>query len=142
LVMQNGKAVERGDAEKIFYRHEHPYTAKLLEAIPTGAKPVPANIRHTQPFLKAEHISTHFPVYSGTFVRRAREYVKAVDNVSLQLREGEILGLVGESGSGKSTLGRSIMRLVEINNGFVELNGRAIHKLKSKPLKKARRDFQ
>ncbi|HEX7027013.1 MAG TPA: ABC transporter ATP-binding protein [Gammaproteobacteria bacterium] len=142
LVMQNGKVAEEGDTDRIFYNHQHPYTAKLLEAIPTTAKPVPPNIKQDQPFLKVEHVSTYFPVYSGILVKRVHEYVKAVNDVSIQLREGEILGLVGESGSGKSTLGRSIMRLVDINSGSIELNGKAIHTLESTALKKARRNFQ
>jgi ABC-type glutathione transport system ATPase component len=142
LVMHQGKAVEQGDAETIFYRHQHPYTAKLLASVARGAKPVPPNIKSDQPFLQAEQISTSFPLYTGAFPGRVGTYVKAVDHVSLQLKKGEILGLVGESGSGKSTLGRSIVRLVEIDSGSIILDGKPIHTLAPAALKRARPDFQ
>ncbi len=141
LVMHQGKAVEQGDAETIFYRHQHPYTAKLLASVKRGAKPVPPNIKGDRPFLKAEQVSTYFPLYTGAF-RRIKTYVKAVDNVALELKKGEILGLVGESGSGKSTLGRSIMRLIKTDKGSIVLDGKSILALSPAELKLARRDFQ
>lgn len=142
LVMHQGKTVEQGDTGQIFYRPRHPYTSKLLSSVSGDAKPVPANIIDNRPFLKVDHLSTYFPLNAGAFLKRARTHLKAVDDVSLQLKKGEILGLVGESGSGKSTLARSIMRLVDINAGAIELDGKPIHTLRQADLRRARRDFQ
>src|SRR5690606_1203792 len=88
------------------------------------------------------HLHTSFPIYRGAVFRRLHKQLKAVDDISLSIREGEILGIVGESGSGKSTLGRSIMRLVESESGSIVLEGRDLRQLSAQQLKLARRDFQ
>ncbi len=144
MVMEKGKAVEYKDTESIFYSHQHPYTAKLLSSIPTGAKPVPTNILEDSDnnTLELKNVSTFFTTYKGVFKKSIASQTKAVDNVSLNLRQGEILGLVGESGSGKSTLGRSIIRLLEINNGTITYNGLSLHTLSQSELKQERKKFQ
>ena len=68
--------------------------------------------------------------------------VRAVDDVSLDIEEGETLGLVGESGSGKSTLGRLILRLIEPTSGSISFNGRNILKASSAELRGLRGDMQ
>ena len=73
--------------------------------------------------LQADHLKKWFPVRKGVF-SKAAQYVKAVDDVSLVIREGETLGIVGESGCGKSTLARTMMRLIEpALNIFLKLIG-------------------
>lgn len=74
--------------------------------------------------LTIENLKTHFPVYRGFVFRRRVGTVKAVDDVTLQVRPGEVLGLVGESGCGKSTLARTIIQLIRPTAGRVIMDGR------------------
>jgi oligopeptide/dipeptide ABC transporter ATP-binding protein len=83
----------------------------------------------------------HFPVQSGK-LRRSREYVHAVDGVSLEVRRGETLGLVGETGCGKSTLARCVARLYDITSGRIVFDGRDISKLRPRTMRPVRREMQ
>ena len=76
----------------------------------------------TTPLLDARRLVKYYPIRGGVFMKEIAA-VKAVDNVSLSIREGETLGLVGESGCGKSTFGRAIMRLEEPTSGEVWFDG-------------------
>lgn len=91
--------------------------------------------------LSAKNVVKRYPVTGGLF-RKVVNHVKAVTDVSFDLRAGETLGLVGESGCGKSTLGRSLIRLEELDGGSVEFAGVNIASLRETDLRKARRDFQ
>ena len=91
--------------------------------------------------LTAEGLRVHFPVKSGVLMRQTGA-VKAVDGISLELGEGETLGLVGESGCGKSTLGKALVRLVEPTAGKITFEGRDITHLSQGALRPLRRDFQ
>ena len=141
-VMQDGRIVEHGDRAAIFEHAAHPYTRKLLAAIPSGTKTSatePVDKRHNDapdevPLIRVAQLKTWF--HSG------REVVKAVDDVSFEIRRGEVLGLVGESGSGKSSLGRSLLRLVPISGGQVTFDGVDITGLKGAALKNLRRRMQ
>ena len=84
--------------------------------------------------LEVEDLAKHFGV-------RGRGVVRAVDGVSFQLREGEVLGLVGESGSGKSTVGRCVTRLIEPTGGTVRLKGTDITHLSQRRLRPLRREM-
>jgi oligopeptide/dipeptide ABC transporter ATP-binding protein len=90
-------------------------------------------------------LKTYYPI-RGSFAQRlvGREagYVKAVDDVSLDLRKGEVLGLVGESGSGKTTLGRTLLGLVHATEGSVLFDGREITKMSERELRTVRREMQ
>ncbi len=94
------------------------------------------------PFLELHDVKTHFPVEHGLVFRKRVGTVRAVDGVSLALRQGEILGLVGESGCGKSTLGRTILQLLPASEGTVVLGGRSLTALRGAELRSARADFQ
>jgi len=168
VVMVGGEKVEDGTATQIFHAPGHPYTQALLAAVPTlgamrgtdaparfvlrrqepGAYTVPAQAPlHAppsgagEPLLRVRGLKTQFPVRGGIF-GRVRRRVHAVEQVSFDLYAGETLGLVGESGCGKSTTGRSLLRLVDIEDGSIELDGREIARLSPDQFRPLRRDIQ
>ena len=91
--------------------------------------------------IEIRNLRKYFPIRGGFFNKQYGE-VKAVENVSFKIPEGEILGLVGESGSGKTTLGRSIIRLIEPSKGKIFYNNKNIIKFKEKEMRELRKDFQ
>ena len=93
------------------------------------------------PILKVEGLQTWYPLKKGIF-GRVYDHVKAVDDVSLEVYEGETLGLVGESGCGKTTLGRSILRLQEPTGGKVWFDGMEVTALKKADLRAFRKQAQ
>lgn len=90
--------------------------------------------------LEVKNLKTWYPVKKGWF--KEELFVKAVDGVSFDIKQGETVGLVGESGCGKSTLGRTIIRLEDPTEGSVLINGKDIAKLSNRELRKERTDFQ
>lgn len=95
----------------------------------------------TKPLLKVSGLKKYFPVKKGLLAKTVG-YVKAVDDVSFYVNEGETLGIVGESGCGKSTTGRMLMRLLEPTEGTVEFDGKELTALTSEEMRQTRRDIQ
>ncbi|WP_251032712.1 ABC transporter ATP-binding protein [Bacillus sp. ISL-7] len=91
--------------------------------------------------LKVDHLKQYFPVKSDS-IFKPKAYVKAVDDISFHLYEGETLSIVGESGCGKSTTGRAILRLDEPTDGTVYYDDKDILKLNNKEMRKLRGDLQ
>ncbi len=94
-----------------------------------------------EPLLEVRDLIKHFPIRRGLFGREAGQ-VRAVDGVSFDVRQGEVLGLVGESGCGKTTTGRCILRLIEPDSGTVRFDGRDITRLPRRELRPLRRQMQ
>ncbi|NRG45893.1 ABC transporter ATP-binding protein [Bacillus sp. CRN 9] len=143
VVMKDGEIVEKGTTEEIFEQPKHPYTIKLLNALPKlhekkKAKPAPRiseNINPNEPLLQVRSLKQHFDMGKGNVL-------KAVDDISFFIKPGETLGLVGESGSGKSTTGRAILRLNEPTAGEILYQGIPVDQLNTKEMKMMRRHMQ
>ncbi|WP_308737413.1 ABC transporter ATP-binding protein [Paenibacillus sp. PCH8] len=143
VVMKDGQIVETGTTTEIFANPKHPYTVRLLNALPRldeKKKPkleslVPRDLENDQPLLEVKSLRQHFNLGKGNTL-------KAVNDISFHIRQGETLGVVGESGSGKSTTGRAILRLHEPTGGDVLFKGVPLQRLSASEMKTMRRHMQ
>ncbi len=170
VVMYKGEKVEEGDVKTVFTQPQHPYTKgllacrvpleKRLKVLPTIRQILESKDHHfeekiitqsewksesnkilsSNPILEVTDLTKKYPLPKKIF--RPRDYFYALDNISFQLYEGETLGLVGESGCGKTTLGRSILRLIETQNGRIIYQGKNISTLSSRQMRSLRKDLQ
>ena len=138
-VMKDGRIVETGAVETVFRAPKHPYTRMLIDAEPSG--PPPAPVPESAPTVaEARDLRVVFAVRRGLLRRKVAE-IRAVDGVTLSVREGETLGLVGESGSGKSTIGLAMLRL-QAASGVVRFEGQDLAGLRPARLRALRRRMQ
>jgi len=141
-IMHDGRIVENGSTKTIFAKPQDPYTIHLLNSVPKG-EPEPKPKR--KPLLEISDLKCHFPIKAG-FFRRTIGKIKAVDGVSLTIREGTTYGVVGESGSGKSTLGMCILRLADCQGKIFYSGGKNNSKdlvpLSRTTLRPMRKDLQ
>ncbi|ALP53520.1 ABC transporter ATP-binding protein [Candidatus Tenderia electrophaga] len=145
-VMQLGKIVEAGPLKQMINQPQHPYTKKLLAALPENLprEIISHDSEHTasaKPLLELQGVQVYFPIKKGV-LRRTVDHVKAVDGIDLKIPKGQILALVGESGCGKSTLGRAILRLNDPTAGKVYFDGADITALPHKQMQPLRREMQ
>ncbi len=167
LVMHKGHIVEQGDTDCIFKNPKQNYTKALLNARPKNnerLKTLPTvtdfvhktlnnelyttkerNLFHEKiykekPLLEIFNLKTYFKTNTSWFAKETT--IKAVDNVSFKVYEGETLGLVGESGCGKTTLGRTILQLEKATAGTIFYRGKSITNLSKQALKNFRKEVQ
>ena len=166
IVMYKGQIVEQGNTIEILKNPKHNYTRALLACRPTAGskgkklkvlkdfletgekesltaikKEVDKNIHPNKTVLSVKDLKVYFPA-SKNFFGKATTFFKAVDDVSFDIEQGEIVGLVGESGCGKTTLGRAILQLVKHLSGKIILNGKDISTMPPAELRRQRKDLQ
>ena len=126
-VMERGRIVESGTRDQIFSAPEHDYTTSLMNAVPPlyGEKVKAVKHEGTREFLSIDNVSKDFQIRSG-WLNRIRGGVRAVENVNLSIRQGDIFGIAGESGSGKTTLAKMIMGLTTTSAGEIKIGGRLV----------------
>ncbi len=137
-VMKDGEIVETAETAKLFDNPQHAYTRHLLAAEPKGL-PVPEN-DDACPVMQADNLRVWFPIKKGV-LRRTVGHVKAVDGVSITIREGHTVGVVGESGSGKTTLAMGLLRL-EKSEGPITFNDQRIDGFDFNEMRPLRREMQ
>jgi microcin C transport system ATP-binding protein len=138
LVMRHGEMIESGATKEIFKSPNHDYTKMLLGTIPKGLNK-PAN-ENAPVILEGNNIKVHF-TKKKNFFGKPTEFVKAVDDIDIIVRQGETIGVVGESGSGKTTLGMALIKL-QSSEGTIVFQGQDISDLSRKAMKDLRGDMQ
>lgn len=137
-VMKKGQIVEKGLTKTVFSKPKHDYTKMLLDSEPSGSPK--AYNKKAPPILRGENVKVSF-VKDKTFFGRAKNFVHAVNDISLDLKPGETLGIVGESGSGKTTLAMALLKLIG-SEGRIKFEERELSNLSSKEMRALRSDFQ
>ena len=143
LVLKNGTKQEYGNINQIFYSPQAEHTQELLFKSKELNDPQAVTKKEAieKPNTHIKNLSVFFPIpKDGPFSRQ--EYLRAVDNLSIDIKEGEVLGVVGESGSGKSTLARCILKLQKPSSGKISVFSNDILEMNRKQTKKFRKNIQ
>ncbi|WGZ95354.1 MAG: dipeptide ABC transporter ATP-binding protein [Candidatus Thiothrix putei] len=155
-VMQQGKLVEVGNTAQVLRQPQHAYTQQLLAAVPENlarCRPSRSDFSPTMltedvglksdlpTLLSIRNLKVWFPIRKG-ILRRTVDHVRAVDDVSLDIPQGQIVALVGESGCGKTTLGRAIVQLEKPTSGSIQLQGQELTGLSARELRPLRPKMQ
>lgn len=139
-VLKEGKIVESGEVEEVLGKPKHAYTKLLIDAMDVK-KMSSVDLTNNDVLVKVDQVKKYFPVNAG-FLKKPTKFVKAVDDVSLEIKKGEVVGIVGESGCGKSTLVNTILYLHEPTEGKVYFNDQSIYDLSKSDLRKLRKNIQ
>ena len=148
-VMQNGKIVEIDNVNQVLTKPTHTYSKKLINSLPEN---LPKNIsvtsypgdldnEFTKNLIEINNLQVWFPIKHGLF-KRTTGYVRAVDDVNLNVEKGKVVALVGESGCGKTTLGKSLVALEPIKAGKVLIDGIELKKILNEGHKNFRSKIQ
>ncbi|MEW6688350.1 MAG: ABC transporter ATP-binding protein, partial [Pseudomonadota bacterium] len=138
-VLRLGELAELGPRDEVLKRPRHEYTRMLIDAVPT-LRPHGRPVKPDAPLvLQTKRLSKTY--VDHRWLGRRRE-VRAAEDVSLEVRRGQTLGIVGESGSGKSTVARCIVRLIEPSGGEIRVSGADIAAASHAALRPLRRKVQ
>jgi len=144
-VMQDGRVVEFGACNDVLRHPQHPYTKKLIAAVPKlstrNGLVLTQTQRQAEPLLRIYKLSKSYKGRRAGLLSRT-SVVSALNEVSLDIADGETVGLLGESGSGKTTLGQCVVRLLDSDSGSIVFAGQSIEKLKGSALHRLRPQIQ
>ena len=138
IVMQYGRIVEQGTREQVLSDPREAYTQMLVAAVPSLVPPRRATV--SGPVAMATRGLSK--IYGSRSIWRSGRVVKAAQDVSVDIRKGETLGIVGESGSGKTTVARCIARLIEPSAGQIMIDNVDVARLPERVLRPHRRNIQ
>jgi len=138
VVMKSGDIMEQGETAKIFAEPSHPYTQELLQTLHKRRTDVVDPNAKT--LMDVDKLKVWFPIQKGLF-RKTVGHVKAVDEISFSLKQGESLGVVGESGSGKTTLAHAILKLTKSEGDF-SFDGNAMAGMDNNKMRPFRQSMQ
>ena len=127
-VMERGRIVETGSRSAIFDAPKHEYTQKLMAAVPPLYGTKVNTVEHEGPksTIEVSHVSKDFEIRSGLLNRKTGIF-RAANDVSLNIKQGDIFGIAGESGSGKTTIAKMILGLTNPTEGQIKIEGRPIN---------------
>ena len=138
VVMKEGRVVETAEAHALFRAPEHPYTRKLLDAVPQPSEDMPERIQEEGAQPAALEVTDLVVEYHRSWRRQG---FRAIDGVSFAVPAGKVVGLVGESGSGKSTIGKAIVGLAPVTCGSVRVGGVDLKELRGSAARAARETY-
>ncbi|GAA4897346.1 ABC transporter ATP-binding protein [Tessaracoccus lubricantis] len=138
-VMFKGNIVERGPVEQVLLHPQHPYTKKLLAAVPHLGDGPGQFGEAPNPVAETAEAALEVSNLVVEYHRTGKKPFRAVDDVSFDVRRGEIVGLVGESGSGKSTIGRALLGLIPSHSGQVKVLGEDLLSMKGSEMRQLRK---
>jgi peptide/nickel transport system ATP-binding protein len=141
VVLRYGEVVEQGTADEVLNNPQHPYTRTLIASVPALIPPAPKPVSEAPVVLSAKGLHKTFGARGGFFSGK-RAAVTAVNDLSFKLHRGETLGVVGESGSGKTTVSRIVTRLLDADQGAVELDGKDLLACSPRELRAMRKHIQ
>jgi peptide/nickel transport system ATP-binding protein len=141
VVLRQGEVVEQGSADEVLNNPQHPYTRTLIASVPDLKPPVPKPASDAPVVLSAQGLKKTFGARGGLLSGKRRA-VTAVKDLSFKLHKGETLGVVGESGSGKTTVSRIVTRLLDADQGAVELDGKDLLACSPRELRAMRKHIQ